>query len=284
MNLNSKSVFVHTLVKNEERYLWFAVSSVIDYVDKILLWDTGSTDKSLEIEKEIKKKWPEKIDLRQIGEVDVNEFTSVRQKMLDQSDCDWVMILDGDEVWWEDAIKRAIDLINEKGNELDSLVHRYYNLVGDIFHYQEEKAGRYVIDGKRGNLTVRFFRRNIPGIHFDNPHGTQGLFDKDGVLIQERDPKRRFHLDDYYLHFTHLVRSTSLIEDKKVIKRNLKYKYELGIPFPLDFYYPEAFFKDRPDIVESPWRVMDASFRIRSFFETPLRKIKRRIWWGKTGY
>lgn len=48
-------IIVHTLVKNEERFLWFAVSSVIDYVDKVFLWDTASTDDSIKIEKKLKK-------------------------------------------------------------------------------------------------------------------------------------------------------------------------------------------------------------------------------------
>ena len=47
------SVWVHTLVKNEERYIWYSVMSVIDYIDKILIWDTGSTDKTVDIIKEI---------------------------------------------------------------------------------------------------------------------------------------------------------------------------------------------------------------------------------------
>lgn len=52
-------ITVHTLVKNEERYLWFAVTSVIDYVDKMLLWDTGSTDRTIQLIKELKKRYPQ---------------------------------------------------------------------------------------------------------------------------------------------------------------------------------------------------------------------------------
>lgn len=277
-------LYVHTLVKNEERWLWFAVNSVIPYVDRVLLWDTGSTDKSLEIEKELVKKYKSKIDFRQMGEVDAFGFTKVRQEMLDNSDCDWVMILDGDEVWWKENIKRAVEIIKRRGRELDSLVHRYYNLVGDIYHYQGEEAGRYMIDGKKGHLTIRFFNREIPGVNFSNPHGTQGIYDSSGTLIQERDKKRRLHLDDYYLHFTHLVRSDSLLKDREVVKRNIKYKYELGIPFPKDFKYPEVFYEERPGFVSDPWERRSKYYFLRALVETPLRKIKRRIWWGKVGY
>ena len=46
-------IWVNTIVHNEENFIWFAVMSVIDYVDKVLIYDTGSTDKTVEIIKEI---------------------------------------------------------------------------------------------------------------------------------------------------------------------------------------------------------------------------------------
>ena len=38
-----------SLVKNEERFLWYAINSILPFVDKIMIWDTGSTDKTVEI-------------------------------------------------------------------------------------------------------------------------------------------------------------------------------------------------------------------------------------------
>ena len=58
-------VWAHTLVKNEARWLWYSVSSVIKHVDKLLLWDAGSTDQSSEIEKELERMYPGKIILKQ---------------------------------------------------------------------------------------------------------------------------------------------------------------------------------------------------------------------------
>ena len=52
------TIYAHTLVKNEARWLWFSVTSVINYIDKLLLWDTGSTDGTLEVVEELKKKYP----------------------------------------------------------------------------------------------------------------------------------------------------------------------------------------------------------------------------------
>ena len=57
-------IWGHTLVCHEERYLWYSVTSVIDYLDKILLWDTGSTDNTLKIIRDLQKTYPDKIDFK----------------------------------------------------------------------------------------------------------------------------------------------------------------------------------------------------------------------------
>ena len=50
-----QTIWANTIVHNEENFIWFAIMSVIDWVDKMLVWDTGSTDKTVEIIEEIIK-------------------------------------------------------------------------------------------------------------------------------------------------------------------------------------------------------------------------------------
>ena len=278
-------IWAHTLVRNEERYIWFSVMSVINYVDKILIWDTGSTDNTVSIIREIKKKYPEKIDFKKVGKVDAQKFTEVRQEMLDITKSDWFLIVDGDEVWWDGGISKVTQIIRKHGNNLETIVNGYFNIIGDIYHYQEEKAGKYKIDGKEGHLTIRAINRSIPGLHFGKPHGIQGIFDKGDRLIQERDIKKRMSIDEsLYLHFTHMIRSKDFSENLKVMKRDIKFKHELGFRFPLDFYYPEVLFRPRPTIVPSPWEKMNKNYILRALIETPLRKFKRRVLRTKSGY
>jgi hypothetical protein len=277
-------IWAQTLVKNEEKYVWYAVTSVVDHVDKVMLWDTGSTDKTPEIIGELIKKYPGKIEFKEVGEVDPLRFTEIRQQMLNEMEDDWLLIVDGDEIWWEDSIKELTLFIRESGIEYESIISPNYNIVGDIYHYQEESAGRYQIDGRVGHVNIRATSLKIPGLHFDKPHGSLGLFDGNGKLIQERDKKKRAFINAPYMHFTNMIRSSNREYDLLVPKRKIKLKYEIGNSFPKDFYYPEAFFKPRPDSIESPWKIMTPSFETRAFIETPLRKIKRRIWQGKAGY
>jgi len=280
------AIWVNTLVQNEERHLWYAVSSVIDHVDKVLLWDTGSTDKTLKIINDLQKKWPQKIDFKEVGNVSIDKFTEVRNQMLGETRADWVMILDGDEVWWDGSISEACEVINKDGDKYDSIVGEYINLVGDVYHHQDKNAGRYSVKGRNGFVTMRFMnKKRIKGLTVSKPHGQQGFFDAKGVLVQDRKEDDMYFLEkSSFMHFTNLPRSSSRQEDLKVPKRGFKLKHELGHKFPLDYYYPEALFKPRPLIVDSVWRTMEKSFYVNSMVQTPLRKIKRKLVTGKSGY
>jgi len=278
-------IWAQTLIKNEERYIWFSLMSVIDYVDKIMVWDTGSSDNTVNIVKEVMKKYPKKIDFREMGEVDVNGYTVLRQKMLNETFADWFMILDGDEVWWQDSIANCTKLIRNNGKSYDTIVTPFINVVGDVYHHLGGGGCNYVIDGKRGCYTIRFMNKNIPGLITKKPHGQHGYFDGKGTLIQERDAKRRFWMENYpFLHFTNVQRSDSRNNDLKVPKRNIKLKYEIGKSFTLDFYYPEVFFKGVPRIVGSPWKNMTSAYKIKSVVTKPLKKLKNMILKSGTGY
>lgn len=275
-------VWGHTLFQNESKWLWFSVMSAVNHLDKILLWDAGSTDGSFEIAKAIKDKYPKKIDLKQVGKLSSNDFTKVRQEMLEQTTSDWFLMLDGDEIWWEGSIKKLINQIKRNEPEIESIVVPTLNLVGDIFHYQEKAAGKYRFGELKGNYNLRAIKRSIPGLYSKNPHGTWGWADKNKKMIQDRNTFK--FLNAPYLHATFLPRSGSSFSDKEVNKRFKKLKHEIGESFPLDFYYPEVFFKERPKMIKSPWKTMDFGFETMSYIQTPLRKFKRRFLKDKVGY
>lgn len=263
-----------TLVKNEDRYLWFAVSSVINYLDKVLIWDTGSTDQTVKVIKELQKKYPNKIEFREYGEVDEERFTKARQEMLDLTKSDWFLVLDGDEVWWEASIKKIWEVIGKSGDKYNLIFNPTINLIGDIYHFQEEAAGQYEILDKKGHYNVRAINRKIEGLHVKRPYGEEGYYNKEEILIQKTDLERILFVDAPYMHFTHLNRSSNKLE---VMQRSGKRKYELGITFPKDYKYPEVFYQKYPDFVSSPWKKRPTSFIVRAAIETPLKQLKRRI-------
>jgi len=277
-------LWVHTLVKNEAKYLWYAVLSVIEHVDKVLLWDSGSTDRTVEIAKELRKTYPSKIDFNEVTIESAEDFPKVRQSMLDKTEADWFLMTDGDEVWWNESIRLVRQTIERKGKDIETIVVPMVYPIGDIYHRQEESAGKYELAGKKGHFALRGINRRISGLASSNPHGTWGWTDLEGRMIQDRNPKKILYLEAPYMHFSLLPRTLKREDDSKVIKRVQKLKYELGETFPKDYYYPEVFFRPRPDFVPSPWTRMDNNFFVKAVIETPLRKVKRRLWKGKPGY
>ncbi len=258
-------IWVNTIVNNEENFIWFAIMSVVDFVDQILIYDTGSTDKTVEIIKEIQKD-KKNIKFVEVGNVDENDFPKLRQRMLEESKCDWILIVDGDEIWWDDSIKKVIKKIEAKGSEIDGIVVPMKVPVGDIYHMQEEKAGQYRLLGRKGHLSLRAINKKIPGLHVSWPYGKESYFDSDNKLIQDRE--KIVYLDTPYLHTTHLKRSQSK-------RKPDKFKFELGHPVSLSFKFPEVLYFSHPLIVPDPWTKMSGINLVKAKLMTPLRKIKR---------
>jgi glycosyltransferase involved in cell wall biosynthesis len=268
------TIWVNCLVRNEEKWVWYAIMSVINHVDKILVWDTGSTDKTVEIIKSIKNP---KIEFMEYGLVTKESYPEARQAMLKATKSDWLFILDGDEIWTDKGIKQVCDEIQEIGDNAESIVVKTINFVGDVFHFQEEQAGKYEIAGHKGHLNLRAMNLKIPGLHAAGAHGVQGYFDQDNKPIQERNPKNIVFLPVSYFHATHLPRSSAIEKEKEVPLRANKRKYELGILLPQNTVYPEVFYLDRPDDVPNPWGKMTNLELLRSVVQTPFKKIKRAL-------
>lgn len=98
------------IVKNEEQKLARCLSSVKDLVSQIVVVDTGSSDRTIEIAKEFGAEiyeivWP-------------NAFDEARNEALNHSTGDWVLSLDADE-WIEpescEAIRKDIQNPNAAG-------------------------------------------------------------------------------------------------------------------------------------------------------------------------
>ena len=269
----SKIIWGNCIVKNEDKYIWFAVKSVINYLEKLLIFDTGSTDKTVEIIQLLRKEYPEKIFFEEKGKIDAAGLSRLRQKMLDETESDWMLLLDGDEVWWEDSIKKTIQTIDEEGENLYAIVNPTFNLVGDIFHYQEEKAGEYEILGNKGHFNIRAINRKIPGLHIKNAYPFEGFFDGNGNIIQSQNHKLKL-VKAPILHCSFLKRSS--IDDSGTLHRN-KVKLELGLPFPDKFKFPEVFYLQRPEGIENPFKKMGLGFKLQALMATPFRRIKRRL-------
>jgi len=271
-------VWVNTLVKNEERFIWYVLQSVLPFVDKIIVWDSGSTDKTVEIIKTIKDK---KIDFKEIGKIKKEDFGQVRQLMLEQTKSDWVWILDGDEVWPKNSSFQLVKEIKKATKNIHSLCVRPINFVGDLRFIHPETFAKQTPHGPKGLkgfFSTRIFRRDIPGLHIGGPYGKEAFYAGDGKTLRERKNHVKYLSDVYYWHMDYLPRSYSRKKDKEVMMREKKRKYEIGIKKPKWLKTPEVFHSKRPKIVPNPFYKMNNFEYLKALIQTPLKKLKRKLY------
>jgi len=132
------------IVKNEEAFLEKCLNSVKDYVDEIVIVDTGSTDNTVEIAQQFTDKvffhpWE-------------NSFSKARNQALSYVTCDWVFSIDADEELIDGCGLRLRQLVNEAGN-VDSF---YVNIISTY------DKGR-----KRARHNLERLYRNNGIIHYE---------------------------------------------------------------------------------------------------------------------
>lgn len=186
-----KTVSLCMIVKNEEKYLAQCLSSVKDIVDEIIIVDTGSTDQTIMIAESFGAKifhyqW-------------TNDFSKARNFSLSKASCDWILLLDGDEVLDSKSKDLFIQFINE--SPLDGCHFKLYNYIDSdmMNHYGIHFAFRLL--------------RNNGNYHF------VGAIHEQITPIEPMDCTSRFSSEDIIVH--HYGYLNSQIKEKNKRSRNL---------------------------------------------------------------
>lgn len=254
-------VTAQMVIKNEERFVWFAINSVLPYVKKFLITDTGSTDKTFKIIKSIKSK---KIILTKNTK---DSIVKIRQEQLRQTRSSWFLLVDGDEIWSKRELLKLIQLTKEISKEKIAVVNKTRNCVGDVWHYLPKEAGQYRFFNKKGHFNIRLMRALLYEITGNYPREEYRL---SGKSINKME-KRLILSNAWYLHTTHLPRTSNKTKiggrRKKIIEKGILMKKE---------ELPEVFFQDYSKIITSPLIKRSRVYEIKAGFLTPVKKIKRR--------
>lgn len=137
------TISVCMMVKNEEKNLPRALDSVKDWVDEIIVVDTGSTDRTVEI--------AESYGAQIYHHPWENDFSKHRNQSISYATSDWLLILDADEELDQETAPQLRQLANAPQE-----VHCFlFELLNDV------AAG-----GKTFVLHPRMFRNRV-GFHYD---------------------------------------------------------------------------------------------------------------------
>lgn len=132
------------ITKNEEKYLEGCLNSVKDVVNEIIIVDTGSTDRTLEIAESfeaniIKIEWPE-------------SFAKARNVSIANAFGKWILYLDADERLTEESKPELLRLTQSDENIVYSLAIRNY----------------YRIFKEHDTFNAYRLFKNDPGLYFIN--------------------------------------------------------------------------------------------------------------------
>ena len=115
------------IVKNEEKGIRAALESLRLVVDEIVIIDTGSTDKTIEIIKKIDSEWNQEQEgslkgppINLFHEEWRDDFSWARNFAQEKTskECEWIVVLDGDEVLISGDL---CQIIENEGSELDGI-------------------------------------------------------------------------------------------------------------------------------------------------------------------
>lgn len=264
------SLTAHCLVKNEDRFIAYAINSVINFVEQVLVFDTGSTDDTVKIIKNLQNIYPDKIIFEEKGECDKKRHSQLRQEMLERTRTDWFMVLDGDEVWSKKAMQEAVDIMGGSA-DTECLIAPFNLCVGDIYH--TSRRGQYVLNNIKSHATPRFFRK-IAGIHWDGEYNYDAVVDAQGIKIFEKDSV--IWLKNKFWHLTHLIRSSAggnEFSSGSARKNKLRLTYFL-IGKKINTPVPEVFLTEPlPDYLK-PLRFTEA---LKNFFILLRQKLLKFI-------
>ncbi|MDP3724280.1 MAG: glycosyltransferase [bacterium] len=259
---------VHMVVKNEDRWVWFALMAVKDSVSRILVTDTGSTDGTIDAIRSIRDK---KISLTRQKTDDPKEIVDVRGSQIQKTDTPWIFIVDGDEIWPAHQLEILDAKMQSVASSVNGIVVHDKRCIGDVFHILPESYGRYMFKGRRGHLNLRLIR-NIDGLDIRGEYPNEAFVDAEDRVLNDQDDRVEI-LDVWYLHTSHLPRSTS---DVQVLNRQRKQKTELGMKIDQRIL-PEAFLLERPPTIPSPFTKRPFLYTLKAAAITPIRRAKQLI-------
>ena len=107
------------IAKNEEKFIGQAIRSVASIVAEIILVDTGSTDRTIAIAKELGAK---------VFEQPWNDdFSTPRNFGISKASGDWILVLDADEVIAKDDLAKMVSFLTLKNTAFEITQRHYTN-------------------------------------------------------------------------------------------------------------------------------------------------------------
>ncbi len=187
--MNNPTLSLCMIVKDEEESLPTCLESVKNYVDEIIIVDTGSTDSTVEI--------AESFNAKVYHHPWENSFSKARNYSLKYATCDWILIMDADE---EIEVKDAYKLRETIRDDDVNLIY--------MPAFSKEKGGT----NSSVYLIERVFKNNLDFYYDGIVHNTlkySGPCKSENIVFYHYG----YHLDNEQME-RKFARTTSLLKEQ----------------------------------------------------------------------
>jgi len=204
----SNKLSVIIITKNEEDRLERCLKSVKEIASEIILFDSGSEDRTIAIAKMFTNK---------IWITDWQGYGVQKQRALDKATCEWVLSIDADEEV-DDLMKKSISKILAADNVQESGFRLPW---GNIIF------GKRTYFGRAARAPLRLFKRECGSFTLDIVHEKVVVTGK--VSKISKGKLNHYSIRDYN-HLLEKTRKYSWLTSEKYFRRNKK---SYGVPFAI---------------------------------------------------
>ncbi len=146
------------IVKNEEENLAVCLESMKNIVDEIIVVDTGSTDQTITIAKQLKANvysypWE-------------NDFAAAKNFALEKATGDWIVFLDADEYFTPETIGNVKHVIAKHAKECDAYILKMINI--DVDNNNKPIDDFFAMRILKNSKELRFFGKVHEELRFLN--------------------------------------------------------------------------------------------------------------------
>lgn len=170
------NISVCIIVKNEEKYIEDCLNSVLDIASEIIVLDTGSTDRTIEICSKFSK-----VSLYHMNWED--NFSKAMNKCISYAKYEWILCIDADERINEFSQLYLKDCLETHKHKDKSLIIK--------FHSVNVNSNRF---------TQNYFKcgvlRNNRGIHFIVPVHQYPVNEKNDIIIEHSKQFQFYHVQE----------------------------------------------------------------------------------------
>lgn len=168
-------ISVAIAVHNEEKNILKCLKSVYNWTDEIIIVDSKSTDKTVELIKQFYQKNKIKI----FKEDNPRMFHINKQKAIERCQEDWILQLDADEIVSEELKREILEIVGVGRDQPENRSVAYYLPRLNFFLGQPLRKG-----GQYPDYTIRLYRKGVARFPCESVHEQVEITENSNLKIK----------------------------------------------------------------------------------------------------